>query len=199
MIGYLYGKVIEKKPPTLLLDVGGVGYEIHAPMSTFAHLPETQQTTTLYTHLLIRDENQLLFGFSDKHQRRLFRHLIRVSGIGPKMAVTILSSIEPNEFVQCIAEDNTQYLTQLPGIGKKVAERLIIEMRDRLKDWSPQDTSLQGPLQAAGQASDAVHEAIDALVALGYKPQEAKRAVAKAAEKGQDNSEALIRAALRAS
>jgi len=205
MIGYLYGQVIDKKPPQIMLDVQNVGYELEAPMSTFAHVPEVNHFVKLYTHLLIREDQQLLFGFSDLHQRSLFRSLIRVSGVGAKMAIAILSSIEPDEFARCVQDDDIQTLTRMPGIGRKVAQKLVIEMRDKVKDWPQKTTNDSASVDSAVTheiSSSASEEATEALVALGYKPAEAKRAVAKAAQQtpqGEQNSDAekLIRQALK--
>lgn len=201
MIGRLQGKLVYKRPPELLLDVNGVGYEIEAPLSTFGQLPEAGHQTVLYTHLIIREDCQLLFGFSDEEQRSLFRTLIKVSGVGAKMAIALLSSIEPQEFVRCVMDNDSQTLTRLPGIGRKIAERLVIEMRDKLKDWSYSEAGVTGGDGAMEiDSNDQTNEAVNALVALGYKPQEAKRAVNKACQKvdGGD-SEQLIRAALKTS
>ena len=129
MIGFLRGKLIKKQPPLLMLDVKGVGYEIEAPMTTFYVLPKTGNEIEIYTHLVVRDDAHLLFGFATENERLLFRNLIKVNGVGAKMALTILSGIEANEFSQCIQNNNAERLTKLPGIGKKTAERLIIEIR----------------------------------------------------------------------
>lgn len=188
MIGRLQGILLEKSPPHLLLDVGGVAYEVSAPMFTFYRLPEIGQQTTLHTHLIVREDAQLLFGFSHLHERSLFRNLIKVSAIGPKLALSILSSIEPQHFVESIMQNDLDNLIKIPGIGKKTAERLVIEMRDRLGDWQ-----ITAPIP-----HNSKQEAIDALVALGYKPHEAKKAISQAQDQGHDtSSETLIRAALR--
>jgi len=197
MIGYLYGRLIRKQPPILIIDVQGVGYEVEAPMTTFYNLPEAGETIHLYTHLAVREDAHLLFGFSSEAERFLFRNLIKVNGVGPKMALTILSGIEADDFSHCIREGDSNRLVRLPGIGKKTADRLIIEMRDRLKDLY----EMAGrPAKSAGKSStdEPVEEAISALIALGYKPQEASRyvhAVAGEDMKGED----IIRAALKAS
>jgi len=139
MIGQLRGKLIHKQPPHLLIDVQGVGYEIEAPMTTFYNLPATGEEILLYTHLVVRDDAHLLFGFSSPRERHMFRTLIKINGVGAKMALTILSGIEADDFARCIQENDSVRLTRLPGVGKKTAERLIIEMRDRLKDWDNKD------------------------------------------------------------
>ncbi len=189
MIGFLRGILAHKHPPSLLLDVGGVGYEVDAPMSTFYQLPDTGSEVTLHTHLVIRDDAHVLFGFASEAERALFRALIRVSGIGPRLALAILSGLSPDEFQRCIQQGDSSALQRLPGIGKKTAERLIIEMRDRLPDAAATDI-------AAGGASDPLREASEALVALGYKPQEAERLLKQVRERAS-GVEDLIRLALR--
>lgn len=193
MIGRLRGVILEKKPPVCVVDVQGVGYEIEAPMSTFYHLPEIGQTVELYTHLVVREDAQLLYAFYHLQERLLFRQLIKVNGVGPKLALTILSGIEADQFVQCVQHNNTQALMTLPGVGKKTAERLLIEMRDRLKDWH---NGTAASVQSAAQ--DYVQEAVSALISLGYKPQEASRLVSRVQGEYQ-NSESLIRLALQGS
>ena len=197
MIGYLYGKLVRKQPPILVIDVQGVGYEVEAPMTTFYNLPEAGETIHLYTHLAVREDAHLLFGFSSEAERYLFRNLIRVNGVGAKMALTILSGIEADDFSRCIQEGDSDRLVRLPGIGKKTADRLIIEMRDRLKDlYAMVDTPARS--ESAGAGSEPLEDAISALIALGYKPQEASRYVHAVA--GPDmKGEEIIRAALKAS
>ncbi len=196
MIGQVFGTLLEKQPPTLLIRAQGLGYEIDAPMSTFYRLPELGQELTLFTHLVVREDAHQLFGFYTKQERTLFRTLLKVNGVGPRLALTILSSIEPEEFVRCVLNQETAKLICLPGIGKKTAERLIIEMRDRLKDWSI-ETSTAAPLFSTQPSRNrTLQDAISALIALGYKPQEASRAVAKVGE-GDFSSEEIIRRALR--
>ena len=199
MIGQLRGKLVQKQPPYLLIDVQGVGYEIEAPMTTFYSLPATGEEIHLYTHLVVREDAHLLFGFASLRERKLFRTLIKISGIGAKMALTILSGIETDDFARCILESDTVRLTRLPGVGKKTAERLIVEMRDRIKDWDREgvisETTLNVP---AGKRSDHIADAISALIALGYKPQEASRYVHAVATDAM-GSEEIIRAALKAS
>ncbi len=185
MIGRLKGTLIHKQPPLILIDVAGVGYEVFAPMSTFYQLPDVNQPVTLITHLIVREDAHLLYGFYHNHERELFRTLIKVNGIGPKLALSILSSIEPNELVQCIQEGNVARLLHVPGVGKKTAERLVVEIRDGLKEWIPANTEHRD-----------IEDAISALTALGYKLHEAQKAIKHVREKGR-NSQELIRYALQ--
>jgi len=198
MIGTLFGKILQKSPPMLLIDVQGVGYEIEAPMSTFYQLPETGTEIHIYTHLVVRDDAHLLFGFATENERHLFRSLIKVNGVGAKMGLTILSGIEAEDFIRCIRDGDSDRLTRLPGVGKKTAERLIIEMRDRLKDLNI--TQISGPVPGKDKvaSSNQTDDAISALVALGYKPQEASRYVHAVSTPGM-SSEEIIRKALKAS
>jgi len=198
MIGRLRGILLEKKPPHLLLDVKGVCYEIEAPMSTFYALPETGVELEIHTHLIVREDAHLLFGFASLDERRLFRTLIKVNGVGAKMALTILSGIESTEFAQCIQLGDMDRLVRLPGVGKKTAERLIVEMRDRLKDWQSGPAPLTTGSNAGGGAHGREADAISALITLGYKPQEASRLVLAVATEAM-SSEAIIREALRTS
>jgi Holliday junction DNA helicase RuvA len=197
MIGRLRGILAEKKPPFLLLDVNGVGYELEAPMGTIFQLPEVGAEVTLHTHLAVRDDAHLLFAFATEAERTLFRTLIKVNGVGAKLALTILSGISADEFARCVQESDTASLVRLPGVGKKTAERLIVEMRDRLDDWQPAPVLPAGEeTPAAAPAADAVKDAISALVSLGYKPPEASRLISKLDTEGLE-SEAIIRAALK--
>lgn len=199
MIGRIRGIILEKRPPHLLLDVNGIGYELEAPMTTFYSLPEVGQEIHIYTHLTVREDAHLLFGFATEDERRLFRTLIKVNGVGPKMALIILSGIESNEFVLCIQSGDTDRLVKLPGVGKKTAERLIVEMRDRISDWEFNSVLNQdGPGTPGLTGQDAARDAVSALIALGYKPQEASRYVEAVTREGMD-SETIIREALRAS
>lgn len=199
MIGRLRGIIQEKQPPHFLLDVNGVGYEIEAPMTTFYSLPNVGDEIQIYTHLTIREDAHLLFGFATENERHLFRTLIKVNGVGAKMALTILSGMESNEFALCIQAGDTERLIKLPGVGKKTAERLVVEMRDRLKDWHIEPVPAGSDLQAvAGLNKDHSREAISALISLGYKPQEASRYVEAIDSEGLD-SESIIREALKAS
>lgn len=198
MIGRLHGILLEKQPPHLLLDVNGVGYEVEAPMTTFYKLPELNQAVTLHTHLHVREDAQLLFGFYTLDERRLFRTLIKVNGVGAKMALTILSGIDAGEFAQCIHDSDTARLVKLPGIGKKTAERLIVEMRDRLDDWHVQLPGTDAATPSAPSQSRLENDAVSALIALGYKPQEASKMIGQIDMDGL-SSEEIIRAALKAS
>ncbi len=192
MIGQLRGRVISQKPPTIVLDVHGVGYEIQSPMSTCYHLKE-QLETTLLTHLIVREDAQILYGFLTETERALFRALIKVNGVGPKLAITILSGMEPHQFIQAIDQNNTAILVNIPGIGKKTAERLIVETRDRLKQLridtpsSPSYATSHNPI---------TQDALSALTALGYKPNEGKRAVEQCQTPDQ-TTESLIKQALQ--
>lgn len=190
MIGWLRGRLLGKQPPHLLLEVQGVGYELEAPMSTFYELPETGAEVTLYTHLVVREDAHVLFGFASEAERRLFRTLIRVNGVGPRLALTILSGVRAEQFLRCVREGDTAALSRLPGIGKKTAERLVVEMRDRLEE-----AGLTAPAAFPGGLSPR-EEALSALVALGYKPAEAARMLAAFPEAGL-SSEDLIRRALQ--
>lgn len=197
MIGRLQGVIVEKQAPELLLDVNGVGYEILAPISTFAMLGTIGSPATLYTHLSIREDAHQLYGFSDKNQRTLFRTLIKVSGVGPKMALAILSGMDAKAFAICVHNEDIGALTKLPGVGKKTAERLIVEMRDRLTEWDA-----PAPLWVAADSSEQastdamLREAEGALVALGYKPQDAAKMLNKVAAQAS-SPEDMIRLALR--
>lgn len=201
MIGRLKGVVLEKKAPDLLLDVNGVGYELQAPMSTFYQLPATGQGVILHTHLVVREDAHLLFGFFDDQERALFRALIKVSGVGPKVALAILSGVTADEFVRLVRQDDDTALTRIPGIGKKTAERLLLEMRDRLKDW--QAPAVPGESKGASlpvSSANAVSEdAETALIALGYKPAEAARMIVRTLKDnpGLERSEEIIRLALK--
>jgi Holliday junction DNA helicase RuvA len=204
MISRLTGILVEKHPPTLLLDVHGVGYDIEAPLSTFYQLPELHQQLTLLTHLIIREEAMLLYGFLRESERELFRTLIKVNGVGAKMALNILSAMELEIFVHCIQSGDIQRLIKIPNVGKKTAERLIVELRDRLTALrlsSPAVvTSAEGETTTPPHKiyiTSPVEDAISALVALGYKPQEASRWV-HSVEEANLSSEELIRRALRA-
>ncbi len=199
MIGRLRGKLIEKQAPHLLIDVGGVGYEVEAPMTTIYKLPELHEEVTLYTHLHVREDAQLLFAFGEERDRQLFRTLIKVNGVGAKMALAILSGMEADEFAQCIADGDAARLTRLPGVGKKTAERLIIEMRDRLKDWQSSPKSGSGSVDRSIKMNvEPSDEAVSALIGLGYKPQEASKYVLAVAADDM-SSEDIIREALKAS
>lgn len=198
MIGQIRGILIHKKPPHMMVDVQGVAYEIEAPMTTFYKLPETNIEVTIFTHLAIRDDAHLLFGFATQEERTMFRTLIKVNGVGAKMALTILSGIEADVFAQCIRDGDADSLVRLPGVGKKTAERLIIEMRDRLKDWELSTVVDTDSDSTAARSSNQSDDAVSALVGLGYKPQEASRFVFAVATE-EMSSEEIIREALKAS
>jgi Holliday junction DNA helicase RuvA len=197
MISRLRGELAAKQAPHLLVDVGGVGYELEAPLSTIFSLPEIGQKVTLLTHLVVRDDAHVLYGFSSETERTLFRNLLKVNGVGAKMALTILSGMSADEFARCVESEDLAALVKLPGIGKKTAERLIIEMRDRLAKLSGFNLSNASPQSLVmNQSSTTNADAVAALVALGYKPQDASRMVKNVEQQDMD-SEALIRAALQ--
>lgn len=197
MIGQLRGILLSKQPPLLLLDVQGVGYELDAPMSTFYRLPECGESVLLYTHFVVREDAHHLYGFYSQEERQLFRTLLKVNGVGPRLALTILSRMNPDEFVRAVTSNDADSLESLPGIGKKTAGRLLIEMRDRLADW----TLPLAPAETAGHGGKSgrkllLQDAIAALVALGFKPQEAARSVSRV-DDGEAASEEIIRRALK--
>ncbi|MEN8259348.1 MAG: Holliday junction branch migration protein RuvA [Pseudomonadota bacterium] len=194
MIGFLRGVLVAKAAPSLLLDVHGVGYEVEAPMPTFYDLPAVGEEVMLHTHLAVREDAHILFGFSTETDRALFRSLIKVNGVGAKLALTILSGVSVEEFCRCVHEHDTAALVRLPGVGKKTAERLIIEMRDRLPQ-NPQSVSSAGETIFGGESSPP-QDALSALVALGYKPQDAARMIKGVSSEGL-SSEEIIRLALQ--
>ena len=197
MIGRLRGTLIDKQPPWVVVDVSGVGYEIELPMSSIYQLPASGETVVLRIHQGLRDEVPVLYGFYTEGERGLFRALIRVNGVGPKMALAILSGISAEEFRRSVEQKDTATLTRLPGIGKKIAERLTLEMQDRLDGLGSAAGGLPGALAGAGtapSADDPRAEASAALVALGYKPAEAQRLLQGIEA---EDSEQLIRAALK--
>ena len=204
MIGLLRGILLEKQPPEVLLDVSGVGYEIQLPMSSFYPLPDIGQEAIIYTHFVVREDAQLLYGFADKHERAMFRELIKVNGVGPKLALAILSGMSANQFVQCIHNDAVSTLVKLPGVGKKTAERLVVEMKDRLKNWVGSDLltpegdkmAFENPIETNFVVNNAKDEAISALISLGYKPATAEKVVAKNYQAEMD-CETLIRMSLK--
>jgi len=191
MIGSLHGRIGSKTPPQLTVEVGGVGYELEAPMSTFFHLPAVGQEVRLLTHFVVREDAQLLYGFATEDERRLFRSLLKVSGIGPKIALALLSGISVEAFAVCVQNQDVAALIRVPGIGRKTAERLLVEMRDRL---APPGTEPGAVVVQPGASAEA--EAFGALVALGYRPAEATRLL-KAAGPGTHSTEDLIRRALQ--
>ena len=189
MIGFLRGRILQRQPPHLLVDVQGVGYEVEAPMSTFYSLPEMGAEVMLYTHLAVREDAHVLFGFGTETERRLFRALIRVNGVGPRLALTILSGVSVENFVRCVRDKDSAALTRLPGIGRKTAERLVVEMRDRLEETGGESVTRSAPMTARD-------EALSALVSLGYKPPEATRMLQAIQDTGISSAE-LIRRALQ--
>lgn len=199
MIGQLRGTVLEKQPPQLVLDVNGIGYEIDAPMSTFYQLPEAGSNVILFTHYVVREDAHSLYGFYTREEKALFRTLLKVNGVGPRMALAILSNVSPDEFVRLVLNNDTASLVRMPGVGKKTAERLVIEMRDKLDDWQ-QAPALAQPMKSDAPANANRHsilqDAISALVSLGYKAAEASRIITKC-DDGSANSEHLIRRALQ--
>lgn len=198
MIGRLRGEIVYKHPPQLMLDVGGVGYELEAPMSTFYDLPAVGETATLVTHLAVREDAQILYAFLREGDRSLFRGLLKVTGVGARMALAILSGMDAQRFALCVQQEDITALIRLPGIGKKTAQRLVMEMRDRLDSLPtglPAGIPSSAP-QGAGEDS-ALADAVSALEALGYKPVDANR-MARAVDDGAKTSEEIIRAALKA-
>ncbi|MDP3905260.1 MAG: Holliday junction branch migration protein RuvA [Methylococcaceae bacterium] len=195
MIGFLRGKLVLKAPPMLMLDVNGVGYEVEAPMTTFYNLPAVGEDVKLHTHLVVREDAHILFGFAAESDRAMFRTLIKVNGVGPKLALTILSGQSAEEFHRCIHNNDTQALVRLPGVGKKTAERLVIEMRDRLPDLdgTSVNTVTVGTVNVAGNPKQ---EAISALCSLGYKPLDAAKMVQQVASEDM-SCEDMIRFALQ--
>ncbi|MFO7704990.1 MAG: Holliday junction branch migration protein RuvA [Halopseudomonas sp.] len=198
MIGRLKGILLEKQPPHILLDVQGVGYELDAPMSTFYQLPTLGETVTLHTHMVVREDAQLLYAFAEKRERELFRELIRLNGVGPKLALALMSGLEVDELIRAVQAQDTSALVRVPGVGKKTAERLLIELRDRFKAWETLPGSFKPLASGAAPAAPASNsaDAVSALISLGYKPQEASRAIAAVDEDGL-SSEELIRRALK--
>lgn len=195
MIARLSGILVAKQPPLLVIDVGGVGYEVEAPLSVFYDLPELGKPLILLTHMQVKDDGHNLFGFASESQRTLFRQLLKISGIGAKLALAILSGTTPDELARFVSEGDSAALTRLPGIGKKTAERIIIELRDKL-DHLHVAGGLPGATAAALPAS-AASEATHALASLGFKPQEASRLVRLVA-KPDMSAEDIIRLALQA-
>jgi Holliday junction DNA helicase RuvA len=201
MIGRLRGILLEKQAPDILLDVHGVGYELQSPLGTIVRLPPIGQEVVLHTHFAVREDAQQLFGFWTREERELFRTLVKVSGVGPKLALAILSGMDADEFVLCVQRNDTSALVRIPGVGKKTAERLIVEMRDRLREWRPDLAAARGavavPDIAAASRNRVLADAESALIALGYKPQEAARAISAAQGDDEATSEELIRRALK--
>ncbi|MER2494430.1 Holliday junction branch migration protein RuvA [Catenovulum sediminis] len=204
MISRLSGVVVEKLPPECILDVNGVGYEVFLPMTSFYKLPELEQPTTVYIHQVIREDANSLYGFHNRYHRDLFRELLKANGVGPKLALAILSAMSAEQFIQTVQNDAVSHLVKIPGVGKKTAERLLLEMKDRLVKWqinqsdngsSDEQNAIGGP-EATIHYAKADSEAVEALVALGYKATQAESAVKKVAST-EMTSEQIIRLALK--
>ncbi len=193
MIGSLRGRIARKQPPQIILECGGVGYEIETPMSTFLELPETGTEIFLHTHLVVREDSQTLYGFSSEQEKSLFRSLLRISGVGAKMGLAILSGMSVNDFQRCVEYEDSARLVKIPGVGKKTAERLIIEMRDRIDVTSAELTA-----GTSTARSDPRNEAFDALLSLGYRSNEINHLLAKL-DVADKSAEDIIRLALRRS
>lgn len=204
MIGRLRGCLVEKSPPEILIECAGVGYEVTLPMTSFYALPEVDEEAVVFTHFVVREDAQLLYGFTNKVERKLFRLLIKVNGVGPKLALAILSAMSADQFVSCVVHDQLSTMVKIPGVGKKTAERLLIEMRDRLKDWqisseTPATDSMimSSTIESTFIVSPVKGDAINALISLGYTQGQADKAV-KAVYKDGSRSEDVIRDALKA-
>ena len=198
MIGFLRGKLAAKQPPQLTVDVNGVGYELEAPMSTFYGLPAVGAEVTLRTHLVVREDAHILFGFGTERERRMFRELLKVSNVGPKLALAILSGVSVDSFLLCIEASDADSLVKIPGVGRKTAERLIIELRDRAKGLGDVAFAVGSPASGldGAVAAGPQTEAFSALVALGYKPVEVTRLL-KAVPVEAQTTEEMIRHALK--
>jgi Holliday junction DNA helicase RuvA len=196
VIGFLKGRLAVKQPPTLLVDVNGVGYELEAPMSTFYGLPATGESVSLFTHLVVREDAHILYGFGSEGERRLFRSLLKISGVGPKIALGILSGASVEDFLRTVEAEDVAMLTRIPGIGRKTAERVIIEMRDSVQKLKQAAPGAAHSAAALGAAPSAQSEAFSALIALGYKPPEVTRLLKSADEPGLSTTE-IIRRALK--
>ncbi len=193
MIGSLRGRIARKQPPQIILECGGVGYEIETPMSTFLELPEKGTEIFLHTHLVVREDSQTLYGFSSEEEKSLFRSLLKISGVGARMGLAILSGMSVNDFQRCVGYEDSARLVKIPGVGKKTAERLIIEMRDRIDVTSAELTA-----GTSTARSDPRNEAFDALLSLGYRANEINRLLTKLDVAGK-SAEDIIRLALRQS
>lgn len=196
MIGRLIGKLVIKKAPLIMIDCNGVGYDVEVSMTTFYQLPELNESVSVWTHLQIKDDQHALIGFATEQERKLFRQLIKINGVGVKMALTILSGMSEMEFSQSILASDVAALTRLPGVGKKTAERLIIELRDKIETLTQDSHSGSALLSLQNGQNNSVSEAIEALQALGYKPADASKMVKLIAKPDLD-AEALIKAALQ--
>ncbi len=204
MIGRLRGILVEKIAPEIVIECQGVGYEVSMPMTSIYALPEINDEAVIYTHFVVREDAQLLYGFANKTERKLFRLLIKVNGVGPKLALAILSGMSANQFVSCVAHDDVTTIVKIPGVGKKTAERLLIEMRDRLKDWQGESSTPftdAAPILESNESTfittDNKGDAINALISLGYTQGQAEKAV-KAVFSEEKSSEELIRDSLKA-
>ncbi|OCG50277.1 Holliday junction DNA helicase RuvA [Gilliamella sp. Choc5-1] len=199
MIGRLRGTIIEKQPPKVLIEVGGVGYNVFMPMTCFYELPENGQEVIVLTHFAVREDAQVLYGFNQEQERELFRELIKVNGVGPKLALAILSGMSAPQFINAVEQGEIKTLVKLPGVGNKTAQRLIVEMKDRIKHFAEplSNTSTIVDVDSIQKSANQIEgEAVSALIALGYKPQEANRIINKVIKPEMD-SETLIREALK--
>lgn len=195
MIGKIIGKIEDKTTHSVLMNLDGLCYELEIPITTSFSLPDIGQKTELYTHFVVREDAQLLYGFLNKHDRDMFRILIKVNGVGPKLGIAILSGLDSSALINCVLNDEVSTLVKLPGIGKKTAERLLIELRDRVKDLDRQGDTLSA--QTAITYESSIHdEAESALIALGYKPQDAAKAI-KNVKQDHNSLESLLKAALK--
>ncbi|MBT8091085.1 MAG: Holliday junction branch migration protein RuvA [Gammaproteobacteria bacterium] len=192
MIGSLRGRLLSKQAPRIVIDCNGVGYEVETPMSTFLDLPAAGTELFLHTHLLVREDAQILYGFATEDERLLFRTLLKVNRVGAKMALGVLSAMTAGDFRRCVEFEDTTTLSKIPGVGKKTAERLIIEMRDRIDKVAPMAAGAAPP----GAGASARSEAFDALVSLGYKPNEVNKLIAKL-DTDKMSAESIIRQALK--
>ena len=204
MIGRLRGNLLEKQPPELLIEVSGIGYEVQMPMSCFYELPEIGTEAIIYIHYVVREDAQLLYGFNTKKERALFREVIKANGVGPKLGLAILSGMTASQFVQSVEREDISTLVKLPGVGKKTAERFVVEMKDRLKGWGAGDlftpatdaAPMDNGSDFISSPQSALDEAVSALISLGYKPVQASKMVSQIA-KPDMTSEALIRESLK--
>ncbi|WP_279085192.1 Holliday junction branch migration protein RuvA [Gilliamella apis] len=199
MIGRLRGIIIEKQPPKVLIEVGGVGYEVFMPMTCFYELPDNGKEVIVLTHFAVREDAQVLYGFNHEQERELFRELIKVNGVGPKLALAILSGMSAAQFINAVEQGEIKTLVKLPGVGTKTAERLIVEMKDRVKRFGEELSNVNSAIDIGDikKSSNQIEsEAVSALIALGYKPQEASRIISKVIKPEMD-CEMLIREALK--
>ncbi|OTQ54864.1 Holliday junction branch migration protein RuvA [Gilliamella apis] len=199
MIGRLRGIIIEKQPPKVLIEVGGVGYEVFMPMTCFYELPDNGKEVIVLTYFAVREDAQVLYGFNHEQERELFRELIKVNGVGPKLALAILSGMSAAQFINAVEQGEIKTLVKLPGVGTKTAERLIVEMKDRVKRFGEELSNVNPAIDIGDikKSSNQIEsEAVSALIALGYKPQEASRIISKVIRPEMD-CEMLIREALK--